>query len=81
MAVRGIHGGSRLRHVQGTNLKELEDMLEILPYRVEIINVYRVGANWYVHFYIPQTAFDSPDVVKEETKSTITKKKSKRRNT
>jgi hypothetical protein len=79
MTVKGIKGGSRLRHVQGNSLKDLEDMLESLTYRVEIINVNKVGANWYVHFYIPQTEFDSPDIVKEEAKPTITKRSRRRK--
>lgn len=79
MTVKGTHGGSRLRHITGSNLKELEDMLEMLPYRVEIITVNKIGMNWYVHFYIPQTAFDKPETIKEEVKPTVTKKKARRR--
>jgi len=79
MTVKGLKGGSKLRHIQGNNLKALEDMLELLPYKTDIINVNKVGGNWYIHFYIPELVFEAPSTVKEEAKETVTKKVVKRR--
>jgi len=78
MAVLGIKGGSRLRHVNGERLNDLEDMIASLPYKVEIINVHKVGSQWYVHFYIDDTVKDPVKVVKETAMETKTKKVTKK---
>ena len=74
MAVWGLKGGTRLRHINGENLLILEDMIASFHYRVEVINVHKVGAQWFVHFNLPQSASDALDVTKEVAAETITKK-------
>jgi hypothetical protein len=66
--------GSRLRHIQGPSLPKIEETIEALPYKVEIINVNRVGSNWFVHFYIPsfQNEKSSVKLKKEVAKETKT---------
>ena len=62
MAVLGLKGGSRLRHMKDENLLRLEDAVASLPYKVDIINVHKLGPQWYVHFYIPDSVFNKPTV-------------------
>ena len=70
MAIAQNKSGSKLRHVQGPDLKMLEDEIESLPFKVDVLAVNRVGSNWYVHFYIPTKEFDQPKVKKEIAEKT-----------
>jgi hypothetical protein len=55
--------GTRLRHLKGPNLAKLEDLIENLPHKSEIVGVNLVGRVWHVHFTIPDTAFgDGPNM-------------------
>lgn len=68
-----ITGGIRLRHIRGSNLEELQLLLEKLPYKVEIITINRMNVGeWFIHFTISDSTFEpmkSPEVqVSEETK-------------
>lgn len=74
MAVKGRGNGSRVRHISGPRLKELEETLESLTYKVEIIQIQMIGTDWYVHFYIPNTLDENLPIKRVLTEPTKTKK-------
>ena len=75
-----IKGGSKLRHFSGSNLLNLEKMIEDLGYKTEIVNVNYVGQNWYVHFYVPDLKFGEPKItIKEKAIETTSKKVKKKK--
>jgi hypothetical protein len=45
----------KLRHILGSNLKELEKTLEGVKNSIQIVGVNAVGANWYIHFLVQDT--------------------------
>jgi hypothetical protein len=45
----------KLRHILGSNLKELEKTLEGVKNSIQIVGVNAVGSNWYIHFLIQDT--------------------------
>ena len=69
-------GGTKLRHLNHSNINELENMIEALPNKVEIKSVNYVGSNWYCHFTILDYDFVKPiahgdtDEIKELNKKT-----------
>ncbi len=72
-----ITGGTRLRHIHGQSLEELQLMLEALPYKVDIQQIIsRANGEWYIHFLIPETAFETPKIESriESSKPTIKRK-------
>ena len=66
------NGGSRVRHIFGPNLKDLESQLEALRFKTEIIQIQKIGANWYIHFYIPELIHEKKEAKKEVSKKTKT---------
>lgn len=45
--------GTRLRHINGNNLSELEMLIESRPYNIEIKSItYKPNGEWYIHFTI-----------------------------
>lgn len=71
-----ISGGTRLRHINSSRLDEIENILESLPYKVEIVGVNtRSNGEWYVHFLVPETAFESMPIEKKVQAKTNQKRK------
>ena len=74
MSIKGLKGGTRLRELHGQNLLELQDMLEELPYKVDIVGINKVGAEWYIHFIIPNLVAAEIPINVEIAKPTQTKR-------
>ncbi len=53
-----MKSGTKLRHIVGGNLKMLEEQIESMPFRVEIVSINSVAANWYIHFLTPSLVPD-----------------------
>lgn len=62
--------GTKLRHIQGQDLSALEQELEAIPFKVDVIAVNRVGMVWYIHFYVPTKEFDKARTKKEISEPT-----------
>lgn len=76
--------GTKLRHLNDANLKKLEEMIQSLPYKVEVKTVNYVNGNWFAHFTIrdtmelvPTKEISEQDINKQ--KATKKKKKVNRR--
>ena len=62
--------GTRLRYLNGTNLRELQEIIEALPHKIEIKAINNVSGQWYIHFCLND--FDpNPNVVKSKEEKEI----------
>jgi len=75
MGIKGITGGTRLRYLNSEKLDDLQDMIESLPYKVEIQAINKVGNQWYIHFLIPIVVTAEMPVTIEQVKETKVKRK------
>lgn len=72
-----IKGGTRLRHIHGPNLEELQVIVESFPFKVEIMAINpRPNGEWFIHFLIPETAFEGLEI---QTVTEVVKPKIKRK--
>ena len=69
----------KLRSVNGSNLKVLENMFEKADGGVVILSVNYVGTNWYIHYLIQDVHNVTNDVENAglNIQSTLPKKKGK----
>jgi len=70
--------GTKLRFLNSDNPKELEGLIEALPFKVEIKSIYHSGGKHFVWFTVQdnQSTNSIPDYV-PEPKVSKTKKKTK----
>ena len=76
MSIQGRGAGSRIRHINGENLVDLQNTLESLSYKTSIIQIHKVSNDWFIHFYIPDL-LDEPLLTKTSM-AEPTKTKTKR---
>lgn len=70
----------RLRHINGSNLSELEGTLGKIQSPLQVVNVNKVGDNWYIHFLLGDFDNAKPIEVKQEpTVKTKTIKRTRRK--
>lgn len=55
----------KLRHIVGSNLKELERTLESVKNSIVIVGVNYVGTNWFIHFLVQDTLSENVSVARE----------------
>jgi hypothetical protein len=69
----------KLRHINGSNLKELEMKLQEVKNSIIVLGVNNVGGNWFIHFLVQDTFSDNLDVAYELNTDAIAKSNTKSR--
>jgi hypothetical protein len=59
---------TKLRHLVGDNLKELERELNSLEGEVEVKAINLAGHNWYIHFVVQEQSLEPKKNIKEKRK-------------
>jgi hypothetical protein len=69
----------KLRHINGSNLKELEMKLQEVKNSIIVLGVNNVGGNWFIHFLVQDTFSDNLEVAYELNTEAIAKSNTKSR--
>jgi hypothetical protein len=69
----------KLRHINGSNLKELELKLQEVKNSIIVLGVNNVGGNWFIHFLVQDTFSDNLEVAYELNTEAIAKSNTKSR--
>jgi hypothetical protein len=69
----------KLRHINGSNLKELELKLQEVKNSIIVLGVNNVGGNWFIHFLVQDTYTDNLEVAYELNTEAIAKSNTKTR--
>jgi len=69
----------KLRHINGSNLKELEMKLQEVKNSIIVLGVNNVGGNWFIHFLVQDTYTDNLEVAYELNTEAIAKSNTKTR--
>lgn len=56
---------TKLRHIHGPRLIDLEQSLEKVKNSIIVVGVNSVGGNWYIHFLLQDTISDNSRVQQE----------------
>ena len=62
----------KLRHINGSDLNELERQLEKIELPIVVHSINKVGSNWYVHFLVQGIHEEKQPVKREKSKKTKT---------
>ena len=56
----------QLRHINGSNLSELEGTLAEIKRPLQVVAINKAGDNWYIHFLLGDFEDAKPIEVKQE---------------